>query len=113
MTVPTTRGSYWAKWKIADDSIDKMYVWAPTTLWEVVSVEPCGEDDALGVYIPGVPGNQPLENFYWGPCERLTPPPSPPADIEPDGRAARARDAYRRMTPDQREEWLQEQRRKA
>ena len=111
--IPTRPGFYWAKWKLNDGTIDAMFdTSSPTALWEVVEVywrDYCDDPDAMYVWLMGVPGTQPAENFYWGPGP-LEKPVSPVFKPDEEKQYA-ARRAYQNMTPDQREEWLQNYRR--
>ena len=112
MTIPAKEGFYWAKWKINDDTIDPMFDTAsPTALWEVMELYQ-NDNNEWYVWLMGVPGTQPAENFFWGPGP-LEAPPRRPMLFDPDKEKQHAaRRAYQNMTPDQREEFLQEQRRK-
>lgn len=108
--IPSKEGFYWAKWKINDGTIDKMFDTAsPSALWEVVEVYQ-NDDKAWFVWLMGIPGHQPAENFFWGPGPLAEP---IQKIFKPDEeKKYAARRAYQNMTPDQREEWLQDYRRK-
>lgn len=110
--VPTTPGFYWAKWRIADAGVDRMYDYTPSARWDVVEVFASeNEDEPLRAYIAGIPGDHSLDGFFWG-FGPLVPPASALRDIEtPELKLKRAHARYRSMTPDQREEFLQQQRR--
>lgn len=72
MSVPDKEGFYWAQWRIAEDSTPKEYDSTPWIYhWEPVQV--MAHEDELKVYILGVPGNQSVENFKWGPVLTGTP----------------------------------------
>lgn len=116
-TVPTTPGFYWAKWMIADDHLPDL---TPFKTWEVVEVyladhygDAVDNPDELRVYICGIDYSQGLDCFHWG--ERLEPPADKTDAIRDETRRREAAAAFKRwkeMTPDQREEFLAEQRRR-
>lgn len=66
--IPTKPGFYWARWKINDGTIDAMFdTSSPNALWEVVEVywrDETDEPDAWCVWLMGIPGTQPVENFF-------------------------------------------------
>jgi hypothetical protein len=109
--VPTAPGFYWAKWRIADADVDRMYDYTPSSQWDVVEVYYSDGHEGLRAYICGIPGSHSLEGFHWSP-DVLAPPASAPRNLEsPEQVTRRAYAKYRAMTPDEREEFLQRQRR--
>jgi hypothetical protein len=108
---PTKPGFYWAKWMITDDHLPEDLT--PFKTWEPVEVY-LNDDDELRAWLIGHAFNQRLDCFHWG--DPLVMPIDQTAQIRDETRererlASIAR--YQAMTPDQREEWLQAQRRRA
>lgn len=69
-STPEQPGTYWAKWKIAEDGTREGNELMPSSQWEAVQVLENGGDDPsdfLRVLVPGVQKSQSLENFMWGP----------------------------------------------
>jgi hypothetical protein len=80
---PTKEGFYWAKWRIpAPGTADNGDGCAGAdAVWEVVEVYDnsiIGDDPDLRAFVTGVAQSQPIENFFWGDCQRLPPPKDKP-----------------------------------
>lgn len=105
MTIPKEDGFYWAMWLVSDDDTPKEYDGTPHRIWDVVELF-TNDDGHCRVYIAGVPGSQAADGFHWHP-ERLQPPLLKwlAHTIRTESVMAR----YRKMTPEQREEFYQEQ----
>lgn len=109
MTAPVRQGFYWAKWRINDGAIAKEHdTSGPSSLWEVVQVF-YRDDGSLHVWMPGVPGSQPVENYFWGPGP-LAAPADPRQRLMDQSRVEDAHARYKAMTPDEREAFLIAQR---
>lgn len=114
MSAPTKEGFYWAKWMIADDHLPEPY--APFKTWEPVEVylNDDGEKPAeLRVCIVGHDFNQALDCFHWG--DRIEPPVDKAQALKVDLdkiKAEEAAERYRKMTPYERVEFIQNARRR-
>jgi hypothetical protein len=115
MREPTKPGFYWAKWMIVDDhlpdDLTAYRTWEPV---EVYLTDYSEGTDELRVWLIGHAFNQRLDCFHWG--DAIAAPVDQVAQIRADTRERERKAAiarYQAMTPDQREEWLQTQRRKA
>ena len=108
--VPTRPGYYWAKWMMKDDHVPE-YI-KPFRTWEPVEVF-VFHDGELRADIMGETFAQSLDCFHWG--ERIEPPVDKTQQLVEHARRYALKQSlarYKLMTPDQREQYLIEQKKK-
>lgn len=111
MTVPKQTGFYWARWMMPSDEEEKgPHDYTPGP-YEPVELVDRDDDGKFTVEMLGSTPDQPPENFFWGP--RIEPPQRVTKDVEQgEEKNRRAARNYYSMTPDQREQFLIDQKRK-